>query len=124
MPVFLAKGECENPDELVLMRWPSREIVPTQADDVRRGADGGVARLHLWFATDLGAGEHQRLALVRRDAAKGEAIKSIGARTVGDRLQVLSAGSSVMFYTSNDRRGPMAALQLADGPAAEFPSNT
>src|SRR4051812_19650041 len=37
VPVFLAEGECQGPDELAVVRWPSREPVPVQYDDVRPG---------------------------------------------------------------------------------------
>src|SRR4051812_33533300 len=53
VPVFFAAGECHGPDELAIVRWPSREAVEIQADDIRRGPDGGLARLHLWFTANL-----------------------------------------------------------------------
>src|SRR5207244_3051869 len=49
VPIFLAQGECREPEELSVMRWPDGPAVAVQTDDVRRGPDGGVARLHLWF---------------------------------------------------------------------------
>jgi hypothetical protein len=120
VPVFLAAGECQKPEQLVLIRWPSREIVVTQADDVRLGADGGVARLHLWFTTDLEAGGHQRLALVRRNPAPAGVVKSIDAHVTGDRLQIRSAGIDATFQRSNGNGTTLAALQFSDGPSLVF----
>jgi len=122
VPVFLAAGECRNPGELAIVRWPSREVVETQADDIRRGSDGGLARMHLWFTMDLGPRERQRFALVRRETVKKAATTTtpIDARVVGDRLQVNATGSSVMFNATVDTKGPLAALHLTDGPIMDF----
>ena len=120
VPIFLAAGECHDPAELALVRWPSKENIPCQWDDVRRGADGGVARLHLWCTTDLGAGESQRWALVRRNTAQAAPANSIEPRVSGDRLKIQAAGTTVAFFTDVAKRDPLAALELADGPLAEF----
>jgi hypothetical protein len=119
-PVFLAAGECRDPDDLILVRWPSREVIPTQADDVRRGKDGDIARLHLWFTIDLRGGDRVRLALVRRKAEKMAAATRIVTRVVGSRLQVHAGKLSAFFDTSGDGRKPLMALQLSDGPMADF----
>ncbi len=121
VPVFLAAGECRNPDELAIVRWPSREEVVTQADDIRRGTDGGLARLHLWFAVNLGAHEHQRFALVRREPVeRTTGVLPVEAHPVGDRLQVQVGGSSVFFNTPGEGKGPLASLHLVDGPILDF----
>lgn len=120
-PVFLAAGECRDAAELELVRWPSHEIVPTQADDIRRGKDGGIARLHLWFTTDIKAGERVLLALVRHKTEKAVSPTPVESRVIGDRLQVRTAKDEVQFDLSGDGRRPLTALQLSDGPAVEFP---
>lgn len=120
-PIFFSAGECRDPGELALVRWPSRERVPVQVDDVRRDADGGVARLHLWFKTDLRAEETQRWALVRRDKTDMKQEGPAVAVAVHDgHLEVEASGSEVKFYRELDRYGPLASLQLANGPALEF----
>ena len=122
VPLFLAAGEFRNPDELAIVRWPSGEAVETQADDIRRGPDEGLARLHLWFTVNLAPLEHQRFALIRRQNGTKARSAPVEARVVGDRLQVTTAGSSALFYTSVDAKGPLASLHLTDGPILDFPN--
>jgi hypothetical protein len=121
VPVFLAVGECRNVDELQLVRWPSGEAVAMQADDIRRGSDGGIARLHLWFTTDLSAGEHARFALVRRGAKPLPSAKTIDVRMVDGRLQIHEQGSTVLFDVAGNGHRPLLAAQVIDGPNLEFP---
>lgn len=121
VPIFLAAGECRDPAELELVRWPSREVLATQADDVRRGNEGGIARLHLWFTTDIKAGDRVLFALVRRKQDKALARAPVEARETGGRLQVHTVKDDVVFNLSGDGRRPLEALQLSDGPALEFP---
>ncbi len=120
-PVFLAAGECRDASELELVRWPSREVIPIQADDIRRGKDGGIARLHVWFTTDLKAGERALFALVRRKTGQATFAPPIDCREVGDRLQIRTAKDGVLFKLSGEGRRVLMALQLSDGPATEFP---
>jgi len=120
VPVFLAAGECRDPGELMIVRWPSREMVDVQVDDIRRGPDGGLARAHWWFTLNLAAREHQRFALVRRLSGTKAAATPVDARLTGDRLQVNVAGLSATFHTAVEAKGPLASLHLADGPVLDF----
>lgn len=120
VPVFFAAGECKDPHELVLVRWPSRQPVAVQVDDVRHGADGGVARLHLWFKTDVTAGETQRWALIRSERREQVEAAAIAAKVSDGELEVEAAGTKAVFYLDLARRGPLASLQLENGPALKF----
>lgn len=73
VPVFFCAGECRDPDELAVVpeEAPGGPPLAVQLDDVRRGPDGGVSRLHVWFETDIGAWAKRCFLLVRRTGAKG-----------------------------------------------------
>jgi hypothetical protein len=66
VPIFFHEGECPAVKNLVLTDESapgSGPSIPFQADDVRRGPDGGISRMHLWFAVNLKAGEKRRYRL-------------------------------------------------------------
>lgn len=70
VPLFFAAGECPDLASLAIVPEDNRgPPVVWQADDIRHGPDGGISRVHLWFALDLGPGEHRRFVLTRRNAA-------------------------------------------------------
>jgi hypothetical protein len=119
-PVFFAAGECRDPADLELVRWPSREVVPTQLDDVRHGKDGGVARFHMWFTMDLKAHERTCLAVVRRKTKSAVPVAPVRTRLVGSRLQIYTAKGSATFETAGNSGKPLVALQLSDGPVVDF----
>ncbi len=121
VPVFLGAGECRDPAELTLVRWPAGPPAPVQADDVRRGPDGGVARLHLWFTTDLAAGETQRWALVRGRAPAPPAA-AVAVAAADGKLRVSAAGTEMEFLLRPAAgEGALRSLRLARGPRLEFP---
>lgn len=120
VPVFFSAGECHDPGEVALVRWPSRESVPVQWDDVRRGPDGGVARLHLWFNTDLAPGENQRWALVKRSAAVASRTSLLTSTVADGKLAVSASGTKVLFHLDVSRRAALAALEMEDGPSLQF----
>lgn len=123
VPVFFSAGECADPDELRLVVWPGREPVPFQADDIRRGPDGGVARVHLWMQTDLAAHETKRLALVKTDApkpSKAPSPSAVRAEEKDGRLTLAASGTSLSLFLEGAATGRLAALRLEDGPDLTF----
>ncbi len=99
VPLFFAAGECASLDELVVL--PGRDAddanpppVAWQADDVRAGRDGGIARAHLIFPVDLAAGERRSFRLVRR------AAKEAGAS--GGRAEPMEARADEMRFPTAD----------------------
>ncbi len=68
VPVFFAAGECRRIEDLTVVGDGDEAgtPIPFQADDIRRGPDGGIARVHLWLRAGLGAGERRSLRLVSR----------------------------------------------------------
>ncbi|HTO04069.1 MAG TPA: hypothetical protein VL069_10225, partial [Opitutus sp.] len=68
-PVFFGEGECRSLEDVAIVAespGDDKQEISWQADDIRRGPDGGVSRAHLWFPVDLRAGEKRRFHLVRR----------------------------------------------------------
>ena len=122
VPVFLAAGECRDADELVLLEWPSGRPVAFQADDVRAGPDGGLARLHLWFSIDLVSGEARRFALVRRAPSSMPPGAPVDIRPVNNRLVIERSSTRVEFFVNPPAGGPVASIALAGGPALVFPA--
>jgi len=73
-PVFFAEGECRSLAELAVVADDAPGTsVEVQFDDIRRGPDGGISRVHVWFATDLPAFAHRRFRITKRSAAASEA---------------------------------------------------
>lgn len=148
IPLFLSQGECREPGDLKVVRWPSREEVPLQYDDVRRGPDGGVARLHVWLVTDLQPGESQRWALVRKEASPAAGMNGDGTTSpvgskprseraaglvvpppktpvslvTGERIRVSAGGTTAEFFSRPESGGALASLLLDGGPALDFPN--
>jgi len=120
VPVFFSAGECRSPDELRLVPWPEGAPVPFQADDIRRGADGGVARLHLWIRTDLSAGQTRRFALVRAAGPQDRESARVQVEEEAGHLTLVAGGTSVVFFRQGAETGRLAGLRLQDGPALEF----
>jgi len=120
VPVFFAGGECARMEEIALVKWPSREAIPFQADEVRRGADGGVARLHLWFVTDIARGESRRFALIKRSAPARTAAVPVRVESGRDILRVHAGGAIASFFTNGTHAARFAGLKLADGPELAF----
>jgi hypothetical protein len=120
VPIFLLEGECQDPAELALVKWPSRETILVQADDVRRGPDGGVARLHLWANVDLKPGESQRWALVKQPRrAQSNRVVAVSVKAGG--LQIAAAGTELSFALRDVRGGALRALKHIGGPDLLFP---
>lgn len=122
-PVFLHEGEVAGPEALALVAWPSREPLSWQADDVRRGDDGGLARLHVWFATDLAPRETRRFALLRATANRAApaaplptAVPAAIATTTADRLTLVAGPTRIELLPLASGAGPVAALALEGGP--------
>jgi len=67
VPLFFSAGECAKIEELAIVAEADggANAIPFQADDIRRAPDGGLAKVHLWFRTDLSAGQRRAYRLVK-----------------------------------------------------------
>ena len=114
-PVFFAAGECPDLRDLAVVPadggGPAAMSVSWQADDIRRGPDGGISRVHLWFAVDLRAGEKRRFLLVRRNSGPAAApAPAMAAATADGGVRLAMPAGAVIF-------GPDGALRALPGPA-------
>lgn len=111
VPVFFAAGECASVDELAIVpaeKSAGREIV-VQADDIRHGPDGGISRVHLWFAVDLAAGAKRQFHLVKRTPSSSAVATPVG------KSMTTSRGGEIRFETDSgeivwNRRGALRSL--------------
>lgn len=121
VPLFFAAGECAGIDELAIVadRDGATEEIPFQADDIRRAPDGGVARFHLWFRTDLSAGQRRAYRLVKNfpgTRAKVErANESKQATRKGGSLRLETERGAVTFGAG----GELKTIEV-DGVKWEF----
>ena len=118
VPVFFAEGECPSLETLAIVRDDqSNEEMLWQADDIRRGPDGGVSRVHLYFAVDLKPGEKRRYKLIRReDPELRSAAAALKAEMTHDEIQVSTdAGLFVWSKTGEvlSLPGPNAGSRFA-----------
>lgn len=116
VPLFFAAGECASLDELTIepdTPGTAPQPIVWQADDVRAGDDGGIARAHLIFPVDLAAGEHRRYRLVRRTTAihATPAEKIPGVVATDDGMRFDTAGG----YVSFTRDGALRAIAQGGG---------
>jgi len=112
VPVFFAEGECREVNELAIVD-AGGETRAVQADDVRRGPDGGVSRAHLWFTADLAPWERQTFTLERRAAPPTESLQWTER---GDQLVALTNAGEVVFKKQGQHAG---ALLRAGALASE-----
>ena len=126
VPVFFSAGECHDPAELTIIDAHGSPR-PLQADDVRRAPDGGVSRVHLWFAADLAPWERQTFTLARR-GGPGASLRRWIERE--DELIARTEGGDVVFRKSGRLAGALLragalhteglrpAVELSLGPGA------
>ncbi len=93
VPIFFAEKECPTLENLAIVALDDTAggtEIPWQADDIRRGPDGGISRVHLWFAIDLKPGEKRHFRLIRRadPNSRAQAIAPTTIDSTGDELHV------------------------------------
>ncbi len=121
VPLFFSAGECAKIEELAILpgREGEGEAIAFQADDIRRGPDGGIARVHLWFPADLSAGERRVYRLVknfpgtRRAAEIADAAGKMPRRDGAIRFE--TARGAVTFGAGGELK-----MIEADGAKWEF----
>jgi hypothetical protein len=115
VPLFFAPGECRSLDDLMIERadtGDTHDAIVWQADDVRRGPDGGIARAHLWFEADLQPGEKRRYRLLRRADGPAKAGAAMNVTADGGTVRVETAAGAYVFSRSG---GLLAVPGPGDG---------
>ncbi|ACB76542.1 hypothetical protein [Opitutus terrae] len=97
VPVFFGPGECRSLEELVIVPAGGGASVVMQADDVRRAADGGISRAHLWFPVELAPGATQAFQLEHRTTAAPAADEPMPVEAGPEGLRVRTATGEVEF---------------------------
>lgn len=99
VPIFFHAGECDDVKnlEVITDALAATQPIPVQADDIRRGPDGGISRVHLWFLTDLNANEHRGFRLVRRTGSEPTTIDNVKVEEAGDTVHVRTDGGVLEF---------------------------
>ncbi|HWA86661.1 MAG TPA: hypothetical protein VG710_10590 [Opitutus sp.] len=118
VPLFFAQGECPVLDDLVILPAGTageHTPVPWQADDIRRGPDGGISRVHLWFAVDLAPDEKRRFALYRRPGHSRAPLAPMTATTAAGEIKFEFERGSIAWGMG----GELRMLELGDA-SCEF----
>ncbi|QYM80335.1 hypothetical protein K0B96_06905 [Horticoccus luteus] len=123
VPLFFAEGECREPGDVVIVdaAQPGRALT-VQADDVRRGPDGGVSRMHLWFEATLRAGEKKQF-LLRRGGDEVANRGVIPVHATADGIEVKTTRGEVAVGRDGGLRRIVAGKEAWDfGEAGLTPS--
>jgi hypothetical protein len=124
VPLFFAEGECPSLDNIAILPEASEMShladIPWQADDIRRGPDGGIARVHLWFPVDLKAGEKRRFRLIRRTDKTTHTAFSAAIAVDGNANELRVSTASGRFVWS--KTGELRSLPI-DGVNWSFDSS-
>jgi hypothetical protein len=126
VPLFFHAGECADPRTLAVFAADDRARrtpLPVQADDIRRAADGSVARLHLYFFADLAAWERKPFVLVAQRSGDGAAARPVAVTEADDDVTFAGADVAVTFRAKGRQAGgivrirtPFAAIAAKDAP--------
>ena len=109
-PIFFAPGECPSLETLSLVPVDAPNTSPLvfQADDIRRGPDGGISAVHLWFALDLQAGERRRFHLVKGGQPPSTPVTSLDVRSEKG-ITIRTQQGSVVFGERGELKSVVAA---------------
>ena len=121
VPLFFHKGECADPNGLKITPAGGGAPMPYQADDIRRDADGQVARMHVYFVVSLAPWE-RRAYEVSPGQNPGAALPALPIVQAGDVVTLGGNDLKLAFFSKGDRAGAIAGLDsslgklhLADG---------
>lgn len=112
-PIFFAPGECRSLEDLAIVPNDSsadRPTIPFQADDVRRGPDGGISRAHLWFAVDLAAHATRRFLLLRQPNPGAANPEVVPVDASGRGVEIRVANGVVAF----SREGGVESIRTGE----------
>jgi hypothetical protein len=122
VPLFFSEGECRDVQELAIVDADApTQLIPLQADDIRRGPNGGISRVHLWFAADLTANQTRRYQVVRRSGQKSQSkpLAPMSVEESGNELRFITERGPSVWTRKGELRslaGSAASLQFdADG---------
>lgn len=104
VPLFFHAGECKNPNDLAIYTADDTgktKPIPYQADDIRRAEDGSVARMHVYFFTDLAKWERKPFIIT---SGKNPAAPSVGLNEAGDDVTFSAQDLTITFRA----KGPLA----------------
>mgnify|MGYP001342045005 CR=1 FL=1 len=106
VPVFFASGECREIEQLAIVAQVdgAEKPVPFQADDIRRGPDGGVARAHLWFRAGLEAGERRRYHLLGNSGGTSETRDAKATHAKTGEIRFATDRGAVTFSEGGELR--------------------
>ncbi|MGB8353405.1 MAG: hypothetical protein WCD79_05920 [Chthoniobacteraceae bacterium] len=115
VPVFFHGGECAGPDALQIVPVEGGAPIPYQADDIRRDASGGVARMHLYFfVSDLPAwGRRQFNLLAVRNSGGSAAVVSV--RETDGKVTLAGDDIKVTFHTTGALEGAIEGIETTVG---------
>lgn len=113
VPLFFHAGECADPEGLMIFAAADAarsKPLPYQPDDIRRAADGTVARMHVYFFTELAAWERKPFVVVkgRNPGANAETMTLTEA---GDDVTFAGGDLSVTFRAKGKQAGGITLIQ-------------
>ncbi|MBM4016795.1 MAG: hypothetical protein FJ288_00470 [Planctomycetes bacterium] len=112
VPLFLHDGECTDPNSFAIYDAADGKRlrpIPYQADDIRRDASGRVARMHLYFQTDLDPWQRKQFCLIRGTNASA-GMSDLAVTSKGDQVTLAGDDLAVTFWTGGDKAGAIAAI--------------
>ncbi|PTY06820.1 hypothetical protein DB346_00760 [Verrucomicrobia bacterium LW23] len=116
VPLFLHAAEAvTDPDSFVIVPVEGGEPIAYQADDIRKAADGKIARMHLWFPVNkLKAWGRQQfhLSYGKNPVA---ALKPMPVRASKTHVTLESDGLKVTFNAEGEYQGQIQSLHTPLG---------
>jgi hypothetical protein len=112
VPLFFHDGECADPNALQIVPVGGGAPVPYQADDIRRDATGKVARMHVYFFTDLPAWGRKQFNL---SAGKNPTGAALPVREQGDKATLGGDDIQVTFHSRGRLAGAIAGIETKAG---------
>ena len=113
VPLFFHPGECPDPNALSLTSASGGDPIAYQVDDVRRAANGEVARMHLYFSADLAP--WARAKFVLKAGKNPAALNASAAKVDGTVLTLAGDDLKVTFNLAPAAPGSITTLSTATG---------
>lgn len=113
VPLFFHAGECPDPHGLAIFAADDTartKPIPYQPDDIRRASDGSVARMHLYFLTDLPAWARKPFVVVK-GRNPGANLAAVPVTETGDEVTFAGETLSVTFRAKGPQAGGILSIQ-------------
>lgn len=109
VPLFFHEGECADPDALEIVPAGGGAPLPYQADDIRRDANGRVARMHLYFEIDLKPWERKSF-IVRAGVNPARSLPRLDLTLTDQSIRLAGQELAVTFSRQPGQTGAITLI--------------